>query len=235
MKIIDFPQGSAEWKQARAGRVTASNVAKVLSRSRDRKSEGSTRANYKARIIAEILTGKPQEDDFTNDDMEGGVENEPFARGAYEVLTDCFVDTVDPQTGNPIGLVVHPRNPRAGASPDGLVGDKGMVQIKCPKPAVHIGYRIAGVVPSKYEPQIAWELETCEREWSDFVSYCPAFPAPVNLFVVRMHHDPKRAREIAAEINQFNREVDELIEKLTGRKVDEYLARLGIEAAPSIA
>jgi hypothetical protein len=185
VKIIDFPQGSAEWRQAKCGRIGASNVSKVLSRAKDRKSEGATRANYKARIIAEILTGKPQEDDFTSDDMEGGIELEPFARGAYEVHINGFVDQV--------GFVVHPRYERAGCSPDGLVGDKGMVQIKCPKPATHIAYRLAGVVPSKYEPQLAWEMETCGREWSDFVSYCPAFPAPINLFVVRMHHNAERA------------------------------------------
>lgn len=223
MRIIDFPQGSQEWKQARAARVTASNVAKVLSRSRDRKSEGATRANYKARIIAEILTGKPQEDDYTNEDMEGGIELEPLARAAYELHADVFVDQV--------GFVIHPRYPRWGASPDGLVGDKGMVQIKCPKPATHIAYRIAGVVPSKYEPQLASELDVCEREWSDFVSYCPAFPPPINIFVVRQQFSAPRSREIAAEITQFNREVDELIQKLTGRKADEFLSRLNLESA----
>lgn len=227
MKIIDFPQGSKEWAQARAGRVTASCVSDVLSRSRDRKSEGTTRANYKAQIIAEILTGQPQEDCYSNGYMEDGIELEPLARAAYEVRTNQFVDQV--------GFVVHPRLMRSGCSPDGLVDTKGMVQIKCPKPAVHIGYRLAGVVPSKYEPQIAWELDTCEREWSDFVSYCPIFPAPINLFVVRMTRSAQRAREITAEINQFNREVDEIIEKLTGSSVDEYLARLGIEAAPALA
>lgn len=220
MKIIDVPQGSKEWAQARAGRVTASNMSKVLSRARDRKSEGATRANYKARIIAEILTGRPQEDDFSSDDMEGGIELEPLARTAYEVRVNDFVDTV--------GFVVHPRIERAGASPDGLVGLKGMVQIKCPKAATHIGYRLASVVPSKYEPQLAWEMETCEREWSDFASYCPLLPAPLDLFIVRLQREPARAREITAEVTQFNREVDEIIEKLTGRPVDEYLARLGM-------
>lgn len=223
MRIIDVPQGSAEWRQAKCGRVGASNVSKVLSRARDRKSEGATRANYKARIIAEILSGQPEDDDFTSEDMEGGIEQEPFGRGAYEVHAKCFVDQV--------GFVLHPRFERAGCSPDGLVGDKGMVQIKCPKRATHIAYRLAGVVPSKYEPQLVWEMETCEREWSDFVSYCPAFPAPINLFVVRLHRDAKRAAEVTAEITQFNREVDEIIEKLMGRPATEFLARLGMKEA----
>lgn len=232
MKIIDVPQGSAEWAQARAGRVTASNMSKVLSRAKDRKSEGATRANYKARIIAEILTGRPQEDDYTNDDMEGGIELEPFGRAAYEVRVNDFVDTV--------GFVVHPKIARAGCSPDGLVGKSGMVQIKCPKVATHIAYRLAGIVPSKYEPQMLLEMACCERDWSDFASYCPALPAPLDLFVVRLHvrdgrpSDHHEIDRITAEINQFNREVDEIIEKLTGRSVDEYLARLGIEAAPAL-
>lgn len=223
MRIIDFPQGSKEWAQARAGRVTASNMSKVLSRARDRKSEGSTRANYKARIIAEILTGLPQEDDFTSDDMEGGTELEPFARAAYEVRVNEFVDEV--------GFVVHPKIERAGCSPDGLVGTAGMVQIKCPKAATHIAYRLAGVVPSKYEPQLTLEMETCEREWSDFVSYCPKLPAPLDLFVVRQMRNPERTRQALAEITQFNREVDDIIEKLTGRNVNEFLAILDMKEA----
>lgn len=223
MKIIDFPQGSQEWARARAARVTASNVAKVLSRSKDRKSEGATRAGYKARIIAEILTGLPEEDGYTNEDMDGGIELEPFARETYAVRHNVFVDQV--------GFVVHPRYPRVGASPDGLVGADGMTQIKCPKRSTHIAYRLAGVVPSKYEPQMMLELDTCERAWNDFISYCPAFPKPLDLFVVRLHRDAKRCQEIAAEITQFNREVDEIIEKLTGRPVDEYLARLNLKAA----
>lgn len=222
MKIIDVPQGSLEWRLKRAGRVTASNVAKVLSRARDRKSEGATRANYKARIVAEILTGLPQEDDYTNDDMEGGEENEPFGAAAYEIAKGLFTDKV--------GIVVHPRMERFSCSPDRLVGEDGMVQIKCPKPANHLAYRFAGVVPPKYEPQLVSEMAVCERAWSDFVSYCPAFPSPINLFVVRLQRSVPREQAVLAEITQFNREVDEIIEKLTGKPVDEYLERLGMKA-----
>jgi hypothetical protein len=106
-----------------------------------------------------------------------------------------------------------------------------MVQIKCPKPAVHIGYRLAGVVPPKYEPQMVWEIETCERRWSDFVSYCPALGPELGLFVARLPRNVARAGEITAEVNQFNREVDELIKSLTGRSVDEYIDRLGMKEA----
>jgi hypothetical protein len=223
VKIIDFPQGSAEWAAARAGRVTASRIVDVLSRARDRKSEGATRANYKAQVIAEILTGRPQEDGYTNEWMDDGIENEPFARAAYDVRMGGFVDQV--------GFVVHPRMERSGASPDGLVGTDGMAQFKCPRPATHIAYTLGKVVPSKYEPQLVWEMECCERKWSDFVSYCPAFPAPLDLFIVRLQRDAKRAIEITAEVTQFNREVDEIIERLTSRPVDEFLERLHMKAA----
>ena len=210
MKVIDVPQGTPEWAQARAGRVTASRIDAVLSRARDRKSEGATRRNYKAQIIAEILSGRPQENGYTNKAMEAGTELEPFARSAYEVSKSVFVDQV--------GFVLHPTIERAGASPDGLVDANGLVQIKCPYPATHIGYLLAGEVPADYQPQMLWEMACAERAWCDFVSYCPAFPPHLQLFTVRFQRDDKRIAEITAEVIVFLREVDEIIERLN-RKV----------------
>ena len=206
MKVVDFPQGSAEWAQARAGRVTASRIDAVLSRARDRKSEGSTRRKYKAQIVAEILTGKPQEGAFSNRAMEEGIENEPFARAAYEVKKMEAVDTV--------GFVLHPTIERAGASPDGLVATDGLVQFKCPEPQTHLGYLLEGVVPSDYEPQMLWEMACTGRTWCDFVSYCPVFPAPHDLLIVRFNRDDKRILEITAEVGVFLKEADAIIERL---------------------
>jgi len=206
VKVVDFPQGSAEWAQARAGRVTASRIDAVLSRARDRKSEGSTRRKYKAQIVAEILTGKPQEGAFSNRAMEEGIENEPFARAAYEVKKMEAVDTV--------GFVLHQTIERAGASPDGLVGTDGMVQFKCPEPQTHLGYLLEGVVPSDYEPQMLWEMACTGRTWCDFVSYCPVFPAPHDLLIVRFNRDDKRILEITAEVGVFLKEADAIIERL---------------------
>lgn len=218
---------SPEHLQARVGRVTASRVDAVLSRSRDRKSEGATRRKYKAQIVAEILTGKPQESAFSNRAMENGLEDEPFGIGAYEAKLLVPVDRVE--------FVPHPKIARAGASPDGLVLDDGMAQFKCPEGHTHLAYLLEGVVPTDYAPQMHWELACTGRAWSDFVSYCSAYPAPHNLFVVRLHRDESEIRRITAEITQFNREVDEIIEKLTGRPVDEYLAKLGFQPAPAFA
>lgn len=223
MKIIDCVQGSEEWKQARCAKITASNIADVLSRSRDRKSEGSVRRNFKARVISEILTGRPQENGFTNKAMEDGRDLEPIARGAYEVAKGLLVEQV--------GFIVHPSIERAGASPDGLVDQRGIVQFKCAYPATHIGYILAGEVPSEYQPQMLWEMACAEREFCDFVSYCPSFPPHLQLYMVRFPRDEQRIVEITAEVNVFLREVDEIIKKLTGRKIDEYLARLGMKEA----
>lgn len=209
MKVIDFPQGTAEWAQARAGRVTASRIDAVLSRARDRKSEGATRRNYKAQIIAEILTGKPQENGYTNKAMEDGIELEPLARAAYEVRHSLFVDQV--------GFVVHPAIERSGASPDGLVSTDGLVQFKCPIQATHIGYLLAGEVPAEYQPQMLWEMACTERAWCDFVSYNPDFPPHLQLFVVRFPRDAQRIQEITAEVSVFNREVDDIIARLNKR------------------
>lgn len=206
MRVIDCEQGSAAWLDARCGKVTASNVPDVLSRSRDRKSEGATRRNFKARVISEILTGRPQENGFSSKAMEDGIELEPLARTEYEMRYDLLVQEV--------GFVLHPTIERFGASPDGLVGLKGMAQFKCPYPATHIAYLLAGVVPSEYEPQMFSEMACAEREWSDFVSYCPAFPPHLQLFVVRLQRDEKRIAEITAEVNVFLNEVDEIIARL---------------------
>ena len=200
MKIIDAPQGTPEWAAARAGRVTASRITDVLSRARDRKSEGNTRRKYRAQLIAEILTGQPQDDAFSSRAMEQGIENEPFARAAYEVLMGVDVERV--------GFVVHPKLERAGCSPDGLVGADGGVQIKCPMPHTHIFWLLDGKVPVEHEPQLHWEMDCCERQWWAFFSYCPILPAPLNAFRVRLERDTKRIGEITAEVNLMLRDVD---------------------------
>lgn len=207
MKILDFPQGSAEWLQSRAGRVTASRIADVMAKIKT--GEAASRRDYKAQIVAEILTGKPQEDGFTNSAMQWGTEQEPFARSAYEVARDLMVDTV--------GLVLHPAIDRAAASPDGLAGD-GLLEIKCPKTATHLQYLLAGVAPAQYQLQMLWQMACTERAWCDFVSFDPRLPEDLQLLIVRFERDDKRIAEIETEVKLFLSEVDETIEKLKARK-----------------
>lgn len=206
MKVIDFPQGSEEWAQARAGKVTASCIDAVLAKIKN--GEAAARRDYRAQIVAEILTGKPQDDGFINDEMRWGIEQEPLARSAYEVAKSVMVDQV--------GFIIHPTIDRAGASPDGLAG-RGGLEIKCPKTATHLQYLLAGEVPAKYQPQMLWQMACGELEYVDFVSYDPRVPENVQLFVVRFPRDEARIKAMEAEVLQFLAEVDEVIERLRKR------------------
>jgi len=205
MKVITAEQGSPEWLAARAGKVTASMISNVLA-----KPETAAYRDYQAQIVAELLTGKPQGSDFTNAAMEFGTENEPFARSAYEVSTGFTVDEV--------GLVLHPTIDRAGASPDGLVGSDGLVEIKCPKVATHLAYICAGVVPTKYRNQMLFQMICAERAWCDFVSFRPDLPEHLQLFVIRFQRDEAKIKELTTAVIAFLAQVDEMLTKLKGIK-----------------
>lgn len=207
MNIVACEQGSDAWKKLRAGNVTASRIADVLAKIKT--GEAAARRDYKAQLVAEILTGEPQENGYTNGAMQWGTEQEPFARGAYEVHSGEMVDQV--------GLVLHPTIKRSAASPDGLVGKDGLVEIKCPKTATHLQYILAGVVPTDYQPQMLWQMACTGRQWCDFVSYDPRLPAHLQLFVVRYLRDEKRIIEIELSVGEFIREVEEMLAKLGER------------------
>jgi len=207
VNVLDFPQGSAEWLASRSGKVTASRIADVMAKIKT--GEAASRRDYKSQIVAEILTGKPQESGFTNDAMQWGTATEPAARTAYEAISGTLVDTV--------GLVLHPAIDRAAASPDGLAGD-GLLEIKCPKTATHLQYLLAGTVPTQYQPQMLWQMACTERAWCDFVSFDPRLPEDLQLLIVRFERDDKRIAEIETEVKLFLSEVDETIAKLKARK-----------------
>ena len=205
MKIVDCRQGSAEWFDARAGKVTASDVDKVLAFLK-KGGETAARAAYKAQLVSEILTHQPAMEGYLNSFMSWGIENEPFARAAYEIRTDQTVDTV--------GLVLHPTIERAAASPDGLVGEDGLVEIKCPKTETHIGYMIAGVVPEQYEPQMMFQMACTGRSWCDFCSFDGRLPLRHQLFIKRLPRDEARIAEIDTAVLQFLSEVDAMIAQM---------------------
>jgi len=202
MRIIDWPQGSAEWKAARAGRVTASRMSDVLAKIKT--GEAAARRDYRAQIVAEILTGQPQEDGYINAEMQWGIDQEPQGRSAYEIATETLVDLV--------GLVLHPGIERSAASPDGLVGTDGVLEIKCPKTATHLQYLLDGAVPSKYEPQMMWQLACTGRAWADFVSYDPRLPVNMRLFRARLQRDEARIKALEAEVIAFLFDVDKMLE-----------------------
>lgn len=204
-------QGTAEWKIERAGHVTASRVVDVLARIKT--GEAAARRDYRAQLVSEILTGVPQENSYTSAEMLHGTECEPLARAAYETLTGDLVQEV--------GFIVHPRIPRAGASCDGLVGDDGLVEFKCPKTATHIDTMLAGRVPAKYLQQCLWQMAVTGRKWCDFVSYDPRMPEHLRLWMQRVVRDEERIQEMEAAVVGFLAEVERDVERL--RKVEVAL------------
>lgn len=204
MNVLDFQQGTAEWLQARAGKVTASRLSDVMAKNKT--GEAATRRDYKAQIVAEILTGTPQGDTFQNDAMRWGTENEPLARSVYEMKAGVLVHEV--------GFVIHPTIERAGASPDGLVEDDGLIEIKCPKTATHLATLLDKKVPSQYQDQIQWQLACTGRKWCDFVSFDPRLPAELQALCLTVDRDEARINELETEVIVFLKEVDAILEKL---------------------
>jgi putative phage-type endonuclease len=194
--MTEIVQGSPEWKALRCGRVTASRVADVVARTKTGYS--ASRANYLAQLIAERLTGTPAET-YTNTAMQHGTETEPEARDAY-----CFYQGV---TVEQVAFVPHPKIDQAGASPDGLVGDDGLVEIKCPNTATHLETLLGQAVPAKYIDQMQFQMACSGRKWCDFVSYDPRMPEHMKLFVRRVARDEARIAHLETEIAGFLREL----------------------------
>lgn len=196
-------QGSDEWLKSRLGKVTASRVADVLAKTKTGVS--TSRANYLAEIVAERLTGEAGEF-FTNAAMQRGTELEPQARECYVFESNCSVMQ--------IGLVDHPHIEMFGASPDGLVGEDGLCEIKCPGTAKHIATLRGASIDGKYITQMQAQMSCTGREWCDFVSYDPRLPVEMQLHVRRVHRDNAFIDEMEREIVAFLGEVDATISDL---------------------
>lgn len=190
-------QGSAEWYDARMGKVTASRVSDVVARTKS--GYGASRANYLAQLVAERLTGVTAAT-FTNAAMQWGTDQEPDARTAYEFQTDATVEEV--------GFIPHPLIAMSGASPDGLVGEDGLVEIKCPQTAKHIETLISRSIDGDYITQMHWQMACTDRLWCDFVSYDPRLPASMQLYVQRVKRDDVRIAELEKEVRAFLAELD---------------------------
>lgn len=196
-------QRTTEWHTARLGKVTASRVADVIAKTA--KGYGASRATLMADLIVERLTGQPAST-FTNAHMEWGTEQEPHARAAYSARTGELVEEV--------GFIDHPRIANSGASPDGLVGDDGLVEFKCPATATHLDTLLAGEVPSKYIPQMQWQMACTGRKWCDFASYDPRLPEHLRMFVKRVERDDAYIKMLETEVTKFLAELEEKLTQL---------------------
>lgn len=199
-------QGTPEWFAARLGNVTASRVADVIAKTKSGYS--ASRENYMAQLICERMTNTVAEL-YSNAAMQWGTETEPLARAAYESYADVLVDEV--------GYIANPWIKRAGASPDGLVGKWGLIEIKCPNTATHIETLLSETVPTKYITQMQWQMACTGRVWCDFVSFDPRLPDGLQLFVKRVERDAEYIAMLEQEVIKFLTELDEKIFKLNER------------------
>ena len=196
-------QQSDEWFAARVGKVTASNVWRVLARTQSGWS--AERANYRADLVVERLTGVRHEIKTTAA-MQWGIDQEQFARGAYEVDQGCFVDEV--------GFIEHPTIQMSGASPDGLIGDDGLLEIKCPETKTVIDIWLNDKIPEKHLHQINWQLACTRRNWCDYVVFDSRMPKELQLYIQRVHRNSETIAKMETEVQTFLDEVDKLVNKL---------------------
>jgi putative phage-type endonuclease len=190
-------QHSTEWHEARRGKVTASRICGVIKKLKGG-DYSTARANYMMELLAERLGGAVAEP-FQSHEMRWGSEQEADAFAAYEWRRDADVQ--------PAGFVDHPRL-AAGASPDGLVGDDGLIEIKCPNTVQHIETLLSGRPPEKYAAQMMWHMACSGREWCDFVSFDPRLPDAMRLFVRRVHRDAECIAALEEEVAMFLAELD---------------------------
>jgi len=196
-------QRTDEWHQARLGKVTASRISDVMAKTKT--GYGASRANYMADLLVELLSGRPG-DYYQNAAMQWGTEQEPNARAAYEVKTGYIVEE--------IGFVPHWSIGMSGASPDGLIGDDGLVEIKCPNTSTHIDTLLGQEAPSKYILQMQWQMACTDRQWCDFVSYDSRLPENMQLYIQRVIRDDKLIKEMEQEVIKFLGELDEKVSQL---------------------
>ena len=200
---MEIEQRTEEWFAARLGKVTASRVADVIAKTKTGYS--TSRDNYMAQLVVERLTFTKQES-YINAAMQWGTDTEPFARAAYEATQGVMVEEV--------GFVRHPTIEWAGASPDGLVGDDGCIEIKCPNTLTMIETLLSQKVPGNYFTQMQFQLACTGRKWCDYVVFDPRMPAKAQLFVKRVDRDDEYIAEIEAEIVKFLAEVESQVQKL---------------------
>jgi putative phage-type endonuclease len=194
--MIELVQGTEEWRAARAGKVTASRFCDVMAKIKT--GEAASRRDYRWELLTERLTGLPVEG-YTNKAMEWGTSHESEARDAYEAETGAWVDRA--------GFVLHPEFPMVGCSPDGLIGDDGGQEIKCPYSSVVHVQTLKGGMPSEHRHQVQGTMWITGRKYWDFVSYDPRMPEHLRLYVERIKRDEEYIAQLAAEVVKFEAEV----------------------------
>ncbi len=202
--MIGSVQGSAAWLREREGKATASRLGDLMATTRDGKPAASRRT-YLIELVVERLTGSAVERHVTAA-MDHGTRTEPEAKMAYEWLTDATVE--------PVGFVPHPTIPGFGASPDGLVGQDGLIEVKCPQTATHVATLLGEPIARGYLLQMAGQMAATGRRWADFVSYDPRLPGPYQARIIRVPRDEALIEEVEAAVVAFLEELDGTMARL---------------------
>jgi putative phage-type endonuclease len=204
MNIIETcEQGSDAWHKIRLGKITASRVKDVLTKGRGT-SPSKTAESYMMELIAEILTGSSKPF-FENDAMRWGTETEPQARAMYAVNND-FVDVKE------VAFVEH--NEQVGISPDGLIGDDGLFEAKCPNTTTQLKRALSDSYSSDYKAQIQMQLWVTEREWCDFVSFDPRLNCGASYLQERVYRDEEYISDMKIKVYAFVDEMNARIQKI---------------------
>ena len=193
-------QRSEEWFKARLGKVTASKLSDVMATTKS--GESAYRRTYRHQLVTERLTGK-QTEIYINQAMQHGIDTEDEARDFY-IFKYADVEEV--------GFIDHPTIDMAGASPDGLVGDDGLIEIKCRQPQNHTETLISHQIPSRYKLQMYWQMACTGRKWCDYVSYCPSFPESLKMVVIRLHWDDEQIKLLEESVTKFLTEVEDTVD-----------------------
>ena len=202
----EIAQGSDAWKQMRLGKLTASRFADAIAQTRS--GWGASRANYRAELVAERLTGVPAEH-YVNGAMIWGTEQEANARSAYAFLRNADIFEA--------GFIEHPTINDTGCSPDGLVDIDGLIEIKCPNTATHLDTLLGKPIDGKYIIQMQWQMATTGRRWCDWVSYDPRLPERMQLFVQRVMRDDGQINVLEQQARVFLAEVAQMVDDLTAK------------------
>lgn len=193
--FVECEQGSDAWKQARLGKITASRFSDVMTKGVGKETFGKTAYSYIMDLIVEEMTGQPQ-DDIKAVQLEWGKKHEAEARATYQLVSGNRISQV--------GFAIHGSYPLVGASSDGLVGDDGGIELKCPyNPTVHLQYAMQGVLPKEYVWQVQGGMWVLDRQWCDFVSYDPRMPSDKQLFILRVERDNKIIKELEERVEAF--------------------------------
>lgn len=192
-------QHSEQWFADRLGKATASRAFDVISRTKSGYS--AKRHSYAVELATERLTGQRVEI-YETKDMRWGTQTEPAARDRYCEITGSTVVEV--------GMVKHPEIPNSGASPDGLVGEIGLIEIKCPRSSTMFDTVLTGKIPERYQAQMNWQIACTGRKWCDFVMFDPRLPAASQIWIVRHERDAEVIEQLEEEVAQFLEYVEDL-------------------------